>query len=63
MLISTSELVLFLWGSVMTILWQMSLHESKEFKRFTVFKLKEVAKGRAKIVDNGESIEIIHTER
>jgi len=60
--ISYSEIVLFIWGIVMTVLWQRALHESGEFKKFTVFKLKEVARGEAKIVDDGESIQIIRVK-
>ena len=52
-------MVLMLWGIVMTILWQREAHKAEEFKQFTVYKLQQVARGEAKIVDNGESIEII----
>jgi len=62
MLITNSEIVLFIWGIVTTVLWQRALHESVEFKKFTVFKLQEVARGKAKIVDNGESIEIVRVK-
>jgi hypothetical protein len=58
MLVTNSEMVLFVWGSVMTILWQRALFDAKEFKRFTVYRLQEVANGRAKVIDTGESIEI-----
>lgn len=47
------------WGIVMTILWQRALYKSEEFKQFTVRKLQEIVKGEAKIVDNGESIQIV----
>jgi hypothetical protein len=60
MLITNSEIVLIVWGLVMTILWQREAYKSEEFKQFTVFKLQQVLSGKAKIVDNGESIEIIN---
>ena len=55
-------MVLFIWGIVTTVLWQRALHESVEFKKFTVFKLQEIARGEAKIVDDGESIQIIRVK-
>jgi hypothetical protein len=58
MLVTNSEMLLFVWGSAMTVLWQRSVFDAKEFKRFTVYRLQEVASGRAKVIDTGESIEI-----
>jgi len=57
--ITPSEFILMVWGIVMTILWQRALYKSEEFKQFTVRKLQEIVKGEAKIVDNGESIQIV----
>ena len=61
--ITPSEFILIIWGIVMTILWQRALYKAEEFKQFTVFRLKQVANGRARVVDNGDSIEIIVQEK
>jgi len=60
--ITPSEFILIIWGIVMTVLWQRTLYKSEEFKQFTVRKLQEIVKGEAKIVDNGESIQIIRVK-
>ena len=58
MVVTNSEMLLFIWALIMAYLWERSVHERKEFKRFTAYTLREVAHGRARVVDTGDSIEI-----
>jgi len=58
MVVTNSEMLLFIWALIMAFLWERSVYESKEFKKFTVYKLREVASGRARVIDTGDSIEI-----
>jgi hypothetical protein len=59
MTLSVAEMYLIVWASVMTLLYVISKHDAKNFKRFTVYKLRQVAKGKAKVVDDGDSIQIV----
>jgi hypothetical protein len=57
-----AEMFLFVWASVMTMLFFMKKRDMELFKDFTVFKLKQVACGEATVVDRGDRVEIISKE-
>ena len=57
--LSYAEMFLIVWASFMTLLYLISKHDAKNFKDFTVYKLQQVAVGKAKVVDHGDSIEIV----
>jgi hypothetical protein len=59
MILSYAEMFLILWASAMTLLYVMSKNDARNFKRFTVYKLRQVASGKAKVVDDGESVSIV----
>jgi len=56
--ISYSEAFLIVWASVMTILYVITRHEAEHFKRHTLYKLKQVHDGNAKIVCGEDFIAI-----
>ena len=57
--LSWAEMFLVVWASFMTLLYFIAKHDAKNFKDFTVYKLQQVAKGKAKVVDDGNRIEIV----
>jgi hypothetical protein len=57
--LSWAEMFLVVWASAMTLLYFIEKHDAKNFKDFTVYKLQQVAKGKAKVVDDGNRIEIV----
>jgi hypothetical protein len=59
MTLSYAEMFLVIWASFMTLLYLISKHDAKNFKDFTVYKLRQVAKGRAKVVDDGDTVQIV----
>jgi hypothetical protein len=59
MTLSVAEIYLMVWALFMTILYCVAKSNAKDFKKFTVYKLRQVAKGKAKVVDDGESIQIV----
>ena len=59
MTLSYAEMFLVLWASAMTLLYVMAKNDAKNFKDLTLFKLRQVAKGEAKVLDDGESIQIV----
>lgn len=59
MTLSYAEMFLIVWASFMTLLYLMSKHDANNFKRFTVYKLRQVACGKAKVIDDGESVQIV----
>jgi len=59
MQLSYAEMFLVLWASAMTLLYVMAKNDAKNFKDFTVYKLQQVVKGKAKVVDHGDRIEIV----
>ena len=58
--LTVADLFLLVWALVMTYLWQRAVYDRKEFMKFTLRSLAKVASGQARIVDNGDSIEIIN---
>jgi hypothetical protein len=56
------EMFLFVWASLVTMLFFMKKHDMEMFRQFTVMKLKQVAKGDATVVDRGDRVEIISKE-
>lgn len=59
MTLSYAEMFLVVWASIMTLLYVMAKSDKDRFKRFTVYKLRQVASGRAKVIDDGESVSIV----
>ena len=59
LIITVADLFLLVWAVAMTILWQRAVYRRNEFMKFTVIKLRDVASGKARVVDDGEHIEII----
>jgi hypothetical protein len=59
MTLSHAEMFLVLWASAMTLLYVMAKNDAKNFKDLTLYKLRQVAKGKAKVLDDGESIQIV----
>ena len=59
MTLSVAEMFLVLWASAMTILYVMAKSNAKDFKDFTLYKLRQVAKGKAKVVDDGDTVQIV----
>lgn len=59
MILSYAEMFLILWASAMTLLYVISKNDARNFRRFTVYKLRQVASGKAKVVDDGESVSIV----
>jgi hypothetical protein len=57
--LSYAEMFLVVWSSAMTLLYVMAKNDARNFRQFTVYKLQQVAKGKAKIVDDGESVSIV----
>jgi hypothetical protein len=57
--LSYAEMFLVLWASAMTLLYVMAKNDAKNFVDFTVYKLRQVAKGKAKVVDDGENVQIV----
>ena len=43
MTLSVAEMYLVVWASFMTLLYLISKHDAKNFKQFTVYKLRQVA--------------------
>jgi hypothetical protein len=56
------EMFLFVWASLMTFLFFIKQRDMEVFKDFTVYKLKEVASGKATVIDHGDRVEIISKE-
>jgi hypothetical protein len=56
------EMFLFVWASLVTMLFFMKKHDMEMFRQFTVMKLKQVANGDATVVDRGDRVEIISKE-
>ena len=59
MTLSHAEMFLVLWASAMTLLYVMAKNDAKNFKDLTLYKLRQVAKGKAKVLDDGESVQIV----
>ena len=59
MTLSYAEMFLVIWASFMTLLYLISKHDAKNFKDFTVYKLRQIAKGKAKVVDDGDTVQIV----
>lgn len=57
--LSYAEMFLIVWSSAMTLLYVMAKNDARNFRQFTVYKLRQVVTGKAKIVDDGESISIV----
>ena len=59
--ITLSEAFLIVWATVMTILYVTTKSQAQDFKAHTLFKLKMVAEGKAKVIstDNFVAIEVI----
>lgn len=57
--LSYAEMFLIVWSSAMTLLYVMAKNDAKNFRQFTVYKLRQVVTGKAKIVDDGESVSIV----
>jgi len=57
-----AEMFLFCWASLMTFLFFIKQRDMEVFKDFTVYKLKEVASGKATVIDHGDRVEIISKE-
>jgi len=53
------EMFLFVWAMAMTFLFFIKQRDMEVFKQFTVYKLKQVAKGEAVVVVDDESVQII----
>jgi hypothetical protein len=53
------EMFLFVWAMAMTFLFFVKQRDMEVFKQFTVYKLKQVAKGEAVVVVDDESVQII----
>jgi hypothetical protein len=59
---SYGEMFLFVWAMAMTMFYFMKKHDMEVFRDFTVYKLKQVASGKATVVDRGDRVEIISKE-
>lgn len=59
MTLSYAEMFLIVWASFMTLLYVMAKNDAKNFRQFTVYKLRQVACGKAKVIDDGESVQIV----
>ena len=57
-----AEMFLFVWASLMTFLFFIKQRDMEVFKDFTVYKLKQVASGKATVIDHGDRVEIISKE-
>lgn len=53
------EMFLLVWAMAMTFLFFVKQRDMEVFKQFTVYKLKQVAKGEATVVVDDESVQII----
>jgi hypothetical protein len=53
------DMFLFVWAMAMTFLFFVKQRDMEVFKQFTVYKLKQVAKGEAVVVVDDESVQII----
>jgi hypothetical protein len=53
------EMFLFVWAMGATFLFFIKQRDMEVFKQFTVYKLKQVAKGEAVVVVDDESVQII----
>ena len=58
---SYAEIFLLAWAVLATVLYVITQHTATDFKRHTLYKLKMVADGRAKIIatDTHISIEVL----
>jgi hypothetical protein len=54
-----AEMFLFVWAMGATFLFFIKQRDMEVFKQFTVYKLKQVAKGEAVVVVDDESVQII----
>jgi hypothetical protein len=54
-----AEMFLLVWAMAMTFLFFVKQRDMEVFKQFTVYKLKQVAKGEAVVVVDDESVQII----
>ena len=55
---SIAEMFLLAWAMLATVLYVVTKHTATDFKRHTLFKLKMVAEGKAKVVATDEYVSI-----
>lgn len=57
--ITLSEMFLFVWGGFMTLLYFAKKSRYEDFKRHTAYKLSQISKGEATVIDRGDYLEIV----
>lgn len=55
--ITMTELALFIWAMVATMLWQQNKHDLKIHRMMTGELMKRIAKGKIKVIDHEDSFE------
>jgi len=60
--ITVSEMFLIVWASVMTVLYLITKSSADDFKSHTLYKLRQVSEGKAKVVFDGTHISIVNKE-
>ena len=55
---SIAEMFLLAWAMLATVLYVVTKHMARDFKAHTLFKLKMVAEGKAKVVATDEYVSI-----
>lgn len=56
--ITMTELVLFIWAMVATLMWQQAKHDFRIHKVMTLEVFKRIAKGKIKVVEHEDSFEL-----
>lgn len=55
--ITMTELALFIWAMVATMLWQQNKHDLRVHRMMTGELMKRIAKGKIKVIDHEDSFE------
>jgi len=55
--VTMTELALFIWAMVATMLWQQNRHDLRVHRMMTMELMKRIAKGRIKVIESEDSFE------
>lgn len=56
--ITMTELALFVWAMVATLMWQQAKQDFRMHKMLTLELMKRIAKGKIKVVEHDDSFEL-----
>ena len=61
--VTLTELGLFAWGMVATLLWQQARHNYRMHRTITGEVFKRIADGRIKVVEKEDSFDIVEVSK